>query len=69
MGGKIIYTPPSAHQCSNMPVPERLAAGTKWQCDECHRKWVVVCGQGEDGKGYSAWRKLTDRNINGEDKF
>lgn len=68
MGGRIIYTPPSAHQCSNMPVPERLAAGTQWQCDECHKKWVVVQGA-QYNEPYSAWRTLTDKNINGEDKF
>lgn len=67
MAGRIIYSPESAHRCSGHHNPDNLRPGTIWECDHCSQRWVVVYGQGEDGKGYSAWRKLTHRNKDGQD--
>lgn len=68
MGGKIILIPESAHQCADFPVAGMLKKGTQWQCNDCNKIWVVVTGA-QYNEPYSAWRKLTDKNINGEDKF
>lgn len=69
MAGRITHTPESPHICIGSPDPEPLRPGTIWRCDDCSTKWVVVSGQGEDGKGYSAWRELNSRNVRGEDLF
>lgn len=69
MAGRIIHTPERPHVCTGSPEPEPLRPGTIWRCDNCSTKWVVVYGQGEDGKGYSAWRELNGRNARGEDLF
>lgn len=69
MTGRILSIPQHVHQCSGQPNPKRLKPGTVWQCDDCEQQWVVVYGQGEDGKGYSAWRKLTEANRDGQDRF
>jgi hypothetical protein len=69
MAGRIVFTPQGEHTCTDFPPATEYRPGTIWQCDDCEQQWVVVSGQGEDGKGYSAWRELTDRNRNGEDLF
>ncbi|AXC37874.1 hypothetical protein SEA_JACKO_14 [Microbacterium phage Jacko] len=66
MAGQIIYTPPEAHECSGMPVPERYPGGTIWRCDDCGTEWVVVQGA-QYNEPYSAWRKLTENNKDGRD--
>lgn len=68
MAGRIIFTPGDAHSCKPPINPDAYQPATQWQCD-CGVVWVLVYGQGEDGKGYSAWRELTVYNRDGEDRF
>lgn len=69
MTGKIIHRPARPHECQIEYIAAEQRPGTVWQCDECGQKWVAVYGQGEDGKGYNAWRKLNSKNHTGEDLF
>lgn len=69
MAGRIVRVPVVAHHCEGQGSAEQHHPGTVWQCDDCGKCWVVVSGQGEDGKGYSAWRELNGRNHTGEDLF
>jgi len=53
--------------CPDMPKAEAHRPGTVWTCDECGREWVVVEGA-QYNESYRAWRRLTDRNRNGDDR-
>lgn len=73
MTGRIIHTPtlasscPTWQTCADIPSATTLLPGTRWQCDYCEQVWVVVEGS-QYNEYYRAWRKLTNRNLNGDDK-
>ncbi len=67
MPGHIVSIPETIHRCADRPPAIAYVPATVWECDVCHQQWVVVSGPGEDNRGYSAWRKLTDANKGGED--
>lgn len=73
MTGRITYVPQPAAVCErpggcpDKPRAEAYTRGTVWTCDECGREWVVVTGA-QYNEPYSAWRPLTDRNRDGNDR-
>lgn len=66
MPGQIVSLPDHAHTCTDTPDPTQYLPGTVWQCDECGTQWVVVEGA-QYNVGYSAWRRLTQYNKDGQD--
>lgn len=74
MGGRITYVPPPKDGCirgwgcADKPNANDYEPSTQWTCDNCDQVWVVVEGA-QYNEPYKAWRKLTYKNIEGEDKF
>lgn len=65
MSGRIIYVPPSAHDCEGRPSADWYKAGTIWECSECGKQYVVVEGA-QYNESYSAWRDADKPTLQGE---
>lgn len=53
--------------CADKPPADTLPRATQWQCDVCDQTWVVVEGA-QYNESYSAWRRLTEKNVGGHDR-
>jgi hypothetical protein len=70
MSGRIIFQPTrnacaSFAGCAGRPKADAYPAGTLWECDDCHKQWVVVTGA-QYNEPYSAWRDAGQPTIFGE---
>lgn len=64
--GQIVSIPLAAHGCEGFPEAAAYPAGTVWKCLECGQEWVCVKGA-QYNEPYSAWRRITESNMFGED--